>query len=105
MRFGTAIALGCLLLVAGCGEARSSDSGAKMSACSEVWLEDAQLPRNYDGCTEGTRVVRPEILDCNNHGGRWTRYHQLAAELGGKIVRLPGTPDTESRQSSYFFHC
>jgi hypothetical protein len=106
MRFAAAAALGLILLSAGCTKDDADDSSEKMPECSDVWKAGARLPESYDGCMEGTRVVTPELLDCNDHGGQWTIYRdRLAGVLGGRVTSLPGPPDTESSQSSYFLRC
>lgn len=34
-----------------------ADAAAKMPKCSDVWIVGKQLPKDYEGCKEGTTIV------------------------------------------------
>jgi len=71
------IAVVCLL--AGCGSSSNDESG--LPACDDVWIEDADLPANYEGCADGDgEKAEEQIIDCESDA-RLIRHGDLYAKL------------------------
>jgi hypothetical protein len=74
-------------------EPATSDTASPLpswAACSDVWVKDAKLPRQYRGCLEGDTAVAADSLGCSS-GQRIVRYDdQFFGVAGGTIYHVQG---------------
>lgn len=71
--------------------------------CDEVW-SGVTLPRDYRGCTDGDRVVRPGAFTCSM-GGQLVVYGDHYALTGRKINRTQGPPAQDPDYASALRAC
>jgi len=69
------------------------------SNCSEVWVDGATLPRNYEGCMDGKDFAVAVLVDCVGDD-RFTTYDdRFHAFLGGTITEA--SPNSQEYLSAY----
>lgn len=57
-------------------------------ACADVWVADADLPAPYRGCSEGTKVVRPDAFFCSFGGKLVTYAKKFYARPGHRVIEV-----------------
>lgn len=111
------------LLVTACGSQASSGTAADGSSsgppsdgssgaappgtphCTSVWHGGATLPRGYQGCVQGTALVRPDALPCSS-GQRIIRYaDQYYAVPGGTIYATTKPLDHDRHYRAAAYKC
>lgn len=88
------LTVAALIALAGCGgsgTAKADDAGSGTPKCSDVWVDGATLPKDYDGCMSGSDMLEASVTsDCadgSQLGGYDDRFYAL---LGGTIHEVKG---------------
>lgn len=88
----------------GGGGGDAADPEAGVPKCSEVWVEGATLPKDYEGCMNGGTTDVLVALDCED-GSKLTSYDDTYyAVLGGKIgkaAKQGGTADDPGYKKAF----
>ncbi len=67
-------------------EASPSAEEQGLPACAELWVDGADLPQPYKGCTEGETEVPADALGCSS-GQKIIRYQDRFYAVPGGLIR------------------
>jgi hypothetical protein len=58
--------------------------------CSDIWVADAQLPSDYQGCEEDGQAVKPDRQSCSSGQKIVTYDDRFYAVMGGPVQETDG---------------